>query len=182
MTICKLQMEILLFNRSDGVKGAIKVNRKESCYITQDDLHQPLLTVEEIMNVACELKIKNPVNKRSLIDDILNSLNLSAKRGNTAKQLSGGEKRRLSIALELVANPSVLFLDEPTSGLDEVTAAQCVRLLRDLTKQGRTIVCTIHQPSGAVLRLFDQVSQVNLNFILHFFLSYNHISLLDVSI
>uniref|UniRef100_A0A1B0DPR0 Uncharacterized protein n=1 Tax=Phlebotomus papatasi TaxID=29031 RepID=A0A1B0DPR0_PHLPP len=146
--------------RSDGVKGAIKVNRKESCYITQDDLHQPLLTVEEIMNVACELKIKNPVNKRSLIDDILNSLNLSAKRANTAKQLSGGEKRRLSIALELVANPSVLFLDEPTSGLDEVTAAQCVRLLRDLTKQGRTIVCTIHQPSGAVLRLFDQVSQV----------------------
>uniref|UniRef100_A0A1L8E4C2 Putative pleiotropic drug resistance pdr1-15 abc superfamily protein n=1 Tax=Nyssomyia neivai TaxID=330878 RepID=A0A1L8E4C2_9DIPT len=143
--------------RTDGVKGAFKINRKESCYITQDDLHQPLLTVDEIMSVACELKIKNPVNKRVLIDDILNSLNLSARRDNTAKQLSGGEKRRLSIALELVANPSVLFMDEPTSGLDEVTAAQCVRLLRDITKQGRTIVCTIHQPSGVVLGLFDQV-------------------------
>ncbi|XP_059622463.1 ATP-binding cassette subfamily G member 4 [Phlebotomus argentipes] len=143
--------------RTDGVKGAIKINRKESCYITQDDLHQPLLTVEEIMSVACELKMKNPVNKSVLIDDILRSLNLTARRGNTAKQLSGGEKRRLSIALELVANPSVLFLDEPTSGLDEVTAAQCVRLLREITKQGKTIVCTIHQPSGAILRLFDHM-------------------------
>lgn len=71
--------------------------------------------------------------------------------------MSGGEKRRLSIALELVANPKIFFLDEPTSGLDEVTAAQCIRLLKNLAKQGRTVVCTIHQPSATIFSLFDNV-------------------------
>lgn len=74
-----------------------------------------------------------------------------------ANQLSGGEKRRLSLALELVANPSIFFLDEPTSGLDEVTASQCIRLFKNLARQGKTIVCTIHQPSATSLALFDNV-------------------------
>lgn len=92
-----------------------------------------------------------------IIEEILNSLNLSHRRNETASTLSGGEKKRLSIALELVANPTIFFLDEPTSGLDEVTAAQCIRLLRDLAKEGRTVVCTIHQPSAAIFSLFDQI-------------------------
>lgn len=71
--------------------------------------------------------------------------------------MSGGEKRRLSIALELVANPTIFFLDEPTSGLDEVTAGQCIRLLKNLAKQGKTVVCTIHQPSATIFSLFDNV-------------------------
>lgn len=107
--------------------------------------------------MACSLKLKSGTLHEPIINDILNNLNLNHRRSNRANQLSGGERRRLSIALELVANPTIFFLDEPTSGLDEVTAAQCIRLLKSLAKQGKTVVCTIHQPSATTFALFDQI-------------------------
>lgn len=143
--------------RTAGVTGNIIRNRKASCYLTQEDYHQPYLSVNELMKMACNLKLKSGVLHEPIINDILNNLNLNHRRGNRATQLSGGERRRLSIALELVANPTIFFLDEPTSGLDEVTAAQCVRLLKNLAKQGKTVVCTIHQPSATTFALFDQI-------------------------
>lgn len=111
------------------------------------------------MNLACDLKLKKDRcnNKKQLISDILTNLNLNHRRNVKANKLSGGERKRLSIALELVANPKILFLDEPTSGLDEVTALQCIRLLSHLAKQGHTVVCTIHQPSATVFNYFDSV-------------------------
>lgn len=116
------------------------------------------MTVEEMMDIACELKTEdNNVDRDRLIHDILVALNLNHRRGNTSKQLSGGERKRLSIGLEMVSNPSIFFLDEPTTGLDEVTAAQCVAQLRDLAHQNHTVVCTIHQPSSALFKLFDHV-------------------------
>lgn len=132
-------------------------NRKSSCYLTQEDYHQPYLTINELMQMACNLKLKQGIDHELVISDILRNLNLSHRRHNFANQLSGGERRRLSIALELVANPTVFYLDEPTSGLDEVTAAQCIRLLKNLAKQNRTVVCTIHQPSATTFALFDHI-------------------------
>lgn len=145
--------------RTSNVNGTVKINRKTSCYLTQDDYHQPQLTVNELMDIACELKCEeNDVDRARLIADILTGLNLNHRRGSTSKQLSGGERKRLSIGLEMVANPSIFFLDEPTTGLDEVTAAQCVKLLRDMAHQSnRTVVCTIHQPSSAMFKLFDSI-------------------------
>ncbi|XP_055625874.1 ATP-binding cassette subfamily G member 4 [Toxorhynchites rutilus septentrionalis] len=143
--------------RKTGVEGIAHLNRKSSCYITQDDHHQPLLTVQELMYIACQLKIKGRANYAKTITDVLSNLHLDHRRNVTADRLSGGERKRLSIALEMVANPSIFFLDEPTSGLDEVTAATCVRLFRDLAKQGRTVVCTIHQPSARIFTYFDHI-------------------------
>ncbi|XP_065359967.1 ATP-binding cassette subfamily G member 4-like [Calliphora vicina] len=144
---------------TSGVSGHLKIDRKNSCYITQEDHHQTLLSVEELMHLSCDLKLKHDCrkNKKQLIEEILVNLNLNHRRTVKANKLSGGERKRLSVALELVANPKIFFLDEPTSGLDEVTALQCVRLLSNLAKQGHTVVCTIHQPSASVFNYFDNV-------------------------
>lgn len=72
--------------------------------------------------------------------------------------ISGGEARRVSIGIELVASPDVLVLDEPTSGLDSVTAARLIKLLKNLSEEGKTtIIASIHQPSSALYHSFDQV-------------------------
>ncbi|CAG2173978.1 unnamed protein product [Oppiella nova] len=73
------------------------------------------------------------------------------------KGISGGEKKRLAVASELLTNPSILFCDEPTSGLDSYMALNVVEVLRDMAQTGRTIVCTIHQPSSEVFALFTQL-------------------------
>ncbi|KAH8264943.1 hypothetical protein KR038_008457 [Drosophila bunnanda] len=143
--------------RRDGVTGSIKMRRDNACYITQDDHHQTLLTVEELMNLACDLKLKHRHKKAEILTEILENLHLNHRRNVTAEKLSGGERKRLSIALELVDNPNIFFLDEPTSGLDEVTAAQCIRLLKAMAHEGRTIVCTIHQPSATIYNYFDSI-------------------------
>jgi ABC-type multidrug transport system ATPase subunit len=73
------------------------------------------------------------------------------------KGISGGQMKRLAFASEVLTNPAILFCDEPTSGLDSVMAASVVEVLRTLASQGRTIVCTIHQPSSQIVDLFDKV-------------------------
>ncbi|KAL7012314.1 hypothetical protein ACKWTF_014763 [Chironomus riparius] len=149
--------------RTEGVNGTILINRKTSCYIQQEDHHHTLITVYEMMMMACRLKLKHSSiengfdDYRARIDEILAGLNLTHRKESTSKTLSGGERKRLSIALELVTNPQIMFLDEPTSGLDEVTASACIRLLRDLAHKDRTIICTIHQPSAAMFDLFDNI-------------------------
>jgi len=65
--------------------------------------------------------------------------------------------KRLSIAIELLENPKVLFLDEPTTNLDSVTSTQCIQLLKNLAAEGRTVICSIHQPSAIIFQMFDHV-------------------------
>ena len=76
--------------------------------------------------------------------------------------LSTEQRKRLTIAVELVANPSIIFMDEPTSGLDARAAAIVMRTVRNTVDTGRTVVCTIHQPSIDIFEAFDEVSHLKL--------------------
>ncbi|XP_054084085.1 ATP-binding cassette sub-family G member 1 [Zeugodacus cucurbitae] len=162
-------LNILSGYKTTNIEGVVTMNgrernlsvfRKLSAYIMQDNQLHGNLTVQEAMTVATNLKLSrkfSKAEKNSMIDDILLTLSLSEHRNTLTRNLSGGQKKRLSIALELVSNPPIMFFDEPTSGLDSSTCFQCIHLLKMLAAGGRTIICTIHQPSARLFEMFDQL-------------------------
>ncbi|KAL4715548.1 hypothetical protein ACJJTC_009174 [Scirpophaga incertulas] len=152
-SICKL-------DKRERSIHSLKSYRKKSCYILQDDRLNPLFTVRELMQFAADMKLGSNLSERlktSVISEILDTLGLSGTEDTRCGNLSGGQKKRLSIAVELIDNPPVIFLDEPTTGLDSLTSAQCIEMLKNLARDGRTIVCTIHQPTASIYSIFDQV-------------------------
>lgn len=87
----------------------------------------------------------------------MDELGLNTKAEEHVGNLSGGEQKRLSIAIELIDNPKIMFFDEPTTGLDICASTQCILMLKKLAESGRTIICTIHQPSGMLFNMFDYI-------------------------
>jgi ABC-type multidrug transport system ATPase subunit/ABC-type multidrug transport system permease subunit len=163
-------------NRSDNklsLAGSLNVNSQainsiESianmvAFVQQDDILMATSTPREVFTFYAKLRLDLSADERKFrVAALLEELGLTkcadTKVGNELiRGLSGGERRRTSIGVELIANPSLIFLDEPTTGLDSTTALMIVELLRDLAKSGRTIVSTIHQPSSEIFEQFDNL-------------------------
>ena len=150
--------------------NGLDVNRKNKAldgvlgFVPQDDLLIEDLTVfENLFYAALQcFKNKTRIEIASLVDQTLSNLGLFEKRDLKVgsplnKVISGGQRKRLNIALELIREPSILFLDEPTSGLSSRDSENMMDLLRDLTLKGKLIITVIHQPSSEVFKMFDKV-------------------------
>lgn len=142
-----------------------KLSFGTAAYVTQDDNLIGTLTVRETIMYSARLRLPDKMameEKRALVEGTIMEMGLQDCADTVVgnwhlRGISGGEKRRVSIALEILMRPRLLFLDEPTSGLDSASAFFVTQTLRGLSRDGRTVIASIHQPSSEVFELFDQL-------------------------
>ncbi|XP_062008275.1 pleiotropic drug resistance protein 1-like [Rosa rugosa] len=168
-------MDVLAGRKTGGyIEGDIKISgypKKQetfariSGYCEQNDIHSPHVTVYESVLYSAWLRLPPEVTsetKKVFIEEVMELVELNPLRQALVglpgiNGLSTEQRKRLTIAVELVANPSVIFMDEPTSGLDARAAAIVMRTVRNTVDTGRTVVCTIHQPSIDIFESFDEL-------------------------
>ncbi|BDA42587.1 Protein white [Coccomyxa sp. Obi] len=154
------------------LQGNVTVNGAPRCesdhkqgYVQQEDLFYSQLNVRETLNMAAALRLPKDMSaeeKEAAVVDLIQRLGLTQSAdtpvGDAKKRgLSGGEKKRLSIGCELLGSPMLLFLDEPTTGLDSFQAEKVMQTLKDLAMDGKTVVCSIHQPRSSIFSMFDDL-------------------------
>ncbi|KAF4387264.1 hypothetical protein G4B88_020279 [Cannabis sativa] len=158
----------------ESLKGLVSLNGEVlesrllkviSAYVMQDDLLFPMLTVEETLMFSADFRLPRSLSKskkRARVQALIDQLGLR----NAAKTVigdeghrgvSGGERRRVSIGIDIIHDPIVLFLDEPTSGLDSTSAFMVVKVLKRIAQSGSIVVMSIHQPSYRILSLLDRL-------------------------
>lgn len=168
-------MDVLAGRKTSGyIEGDIFINgypKKQatfariSGYCEQFDIHSPNVTVHEALMYSAWLRLSKDVSKsvrEAFVEEVMELVELSPSRSALVglpgvTGLSTEARKRLTIAVELVANPSIIFMDEPTSGLDARAAAIVMRTVRNTVDTGRTVVCTIHQPSIDIFEAFDEL-------------------------
>eukprot|EP01084_Bolivina_argentea_P114935 204512_1 len=150
-----------------GCKITNILKLKELCgYVTQSDMLYPTSTAKECIEFVADLRLPPYISdkiKQQSVDSVISSLKLSSckdtKVGTDFKSgLSGGEAKRVSIGIELITNPQLLFLDEPISGLDSYHALKTMKILKNLTsKHEKQILLTVHQPNQEIFNMFDKL-------------------------
>ncbi|KAL5697556.1 ABC transporter G member 36 [Ranunculus cassubicifolius] len=168
-------MDVLAGRKTGGyIEGDVRISgypknqetfARISGYCEQNDIHSPQVTIKESLIYSAFLRLPADVSaeeKMAFVDEVIELVELDNLKdalvglpGVTG--LSTEQRKRLTIAVELVANPSIIFMDEPTSGLDARAAAIVMRAVRNTVDTGRTVVCTIHQPSIDIFESFDEL-------------------------
>ncbi|GAB2276678.1 ATP-binding cassette sub- G member 1 [Dionaea muscipula] len=157
-----------------SLKGSVTLNGEAlesrllkviSAYVMQDDLLYPMLTVEETLMFAAEFRLPRSLSKskkKARVQQLIDQLGLrNAARtviGDEGHRgVSGGERRRVSIGIDIIHDPIVLFLDEPTSGLDSTSAFMVIKVLQRIAQSGSIVIMSVHQPSYRILGLLDRL-------------------------
>lgn len=166
-----LQSASIYINRQPLEKSRFM---KVSGYVTQKDTLFPLLTVEETLRFSAKFRLRLPDHElNSRVKSLLQELGLDHVAGarvgdDRVRGISGGEKRRVSIGVEVIHDPKVLILDEPTSGLDSISALQIIGMLKSMAEtRGRTIILSIHQPGFRIVKLFNSILLLANGSVLH---------------
>ena len=133
---------------------------KVSGYVHQEEAFIAVMTVREHLHFHSLVRMergKGVAARRERLEEVIYQMGLERVANTRISEISGGEGRRLALAAEVLTDPPLLFCDEPTSGLDSFTAATVVEVLVGLAREGRTVICTIHQPSSQVFAMFDSL-------------------------
>ena len=133
-----------VFLNGENLRDSWGLYRTQIGYVPQDDIIHANLTVGEVLTYACQLRLPPDTNVRTIVEKTLAQIKLTHVRHTFVRNLSGGQRKRVSIGVELLADPKLFFLDEPTSGLDPGLDKEMMRLLRELASQSRTIVLVTH--------------------------------------
>ncbi|XP_026383817.1 ABC transporter G family member 17-like [Papaver somniferum] len=150
----------------DGRPVSTSYMKKVSSYVMQDDQLFPMLTVFETFMFAAEVRISPSISKaekKIRVYELIEQLGLQSTThtfiGDEGRRgVSGGERRRVSIGVDIIHKPSLLFLDEPTSGLDSTSAYSVVEKVKDIARGGSIVLMTIHQPSFRIQMLLDRIT------------------------
>ncbi|KAM9966535.1 hypothetical protein ACTFIR_006755 [Dictyostelium discoideum] len=164
----------VLANRKTGghTKGQILINGQErtkyftrlSAYVEQFDVLPPTQTVKEAILFSAKTRLPSDMpneEKIKFVENIIETLNLlkiqNKQIGHGEEGLSLSQRKRVNIGVELASDPQLLFLDEPTSGLDSSAALKVMNLIKKIASSGRSVICTIHQPSTSIFKQFDHL-------------------------
>ena len=163
-------MYVLLINTCAQITvGGKVINpvafRKNIAYVMQDDALLATATPREALRFSATLRLPQTTSITAiheLVERLIDELGITECAdviigGALIKGISGGQRKRTSIGIELITSPVLLFLDEPTSGLDSHTSCSLLALLKKMTQKDCTILCTLHQPSSEIFFMFDNV-------------------------